>query len=74
MLLWALLEDVWWDDERARIIAEMVDTFGEHLADRLAAATPPEHRVLCQRLGNSPYAGMVAFSGWVLGDVDNDLI
>ncbi len=73
-LLWALIQDVFWDDQRSELIAEIAGTFGENLADRLDAATPPEHRVLCRRLARSPYASLAAFSRWVLGDVRNELL
>jgi hypothetical protein len=52
----------------------VAETFGPGLADRLEAADPPEHRVLCRRLARSPYSGLVAFSRWALGDVSNPLI
>jgi hypothetical protein len=73
-LLWALIQDVFWDDQRAQLIGEVSETFGSRLADRLASTDPPEHRVLSRRLARSPYAGMLAFSCWVLGDVANDLL
>ena len=60
-LLWALIEDVFWDDQRAELLGEVAEAFGAALAERLAAAEPPLHRVLCQRLAGSPYAGLVAF-------------
>jgi hypothetical protein len=65
---------VYWDDQRAQLIGEVSETFGRRLAERLAATDPPEHRVLSRRLARSPYAGMLAFSCWVLGDVNNDLL
>jgi len=73
-LLWALIQDVFWDDQRAEVLAEVARTFGENLADRLDAAAPPEHPTLCRRLDRSPYAGLAAFSRWVLGDVRNELL
>ena len=49
-LLWALIQDVYWDDQRAQLIGEVSETFGRRLAERLAATGPPEHRVLSRRL------------------------
>lgn len=73
-LLWALIQDVFWDDQRSEVIAEIAGPFGESLADRLDTADPPEHSVLCRRLDRSPYAALAAFSRWVLGDVRNELL
>jgi hypothetical protein len=73
-LMWALIEDVFYEDQRAQLIAEAAQAFGEQLADRLQAADPPEHRVLRHRLARTPYAGMLAFSCWALGDVRNPLL
>jgi hypothetical protein len=73
-LMWALIEDVFFDDQRSEVIAEVAEAFGEALAERLAAADPPEHRVLRRRLARTPYAGMVAFSCWALGDVGNPVL
>jgi len=60
------------DDERPQLIAEVTETFGEGLADRLEATDPPAHQVLCRRLARSPYVGVVAFSRWALGDTPNN--
>jgi hypothetical protein len=74
-LQWALIQDVFDGDERAQVIAEVAETFGEALAGRLeAAAGPPAHQLLRHRLARSPYYGMLAFSSWALGDVRNPLI
>jgi hypothetical protein len=74
-LQWALIQDVFYDDERAQILVEVAETFGEQLADRIESAQPPEHQVLCRRLARSPYVGMASFSRWALGDVSvNPLI
>ncbi len=75
-LQWALIQDVFHHDERPQLIAEVTETFGEALADRLEATDPPAHQVLCRRLVRSPYVGVVAFSRWALGDVptNNDVI
>ena len=73
-LMWALIEDVFFADDRAAVIAEVAEAFGPPLADRLEAAEPPPHRVLCRRLDRSPYAGLAAFSRWALGDVSNEVI
>jgi hypothetical protein len=73
-LQWALIQDVFNGDERAQVIAEVAETFGEALAGRLEAAEPPAHQLLCHRLARSPYFGMLAFSSWALGDVRNPLI
>jgi len=71
-LQWALIQDVFNDDERSQLIAEVTETFGEALADRLEATDPPAHHVLCRRLARSPYVGVVAFSRWALGDTPNN--
>jgi hypothetical protein len=42
-LQWALIQDVFNDDERHQVIAEVAETFGKALADRLEAAEPPAH-------------------------------
>lgn len=68
-LQWALIQDVFYADERSQVIAEVANAFGPEIADRLESAQPPEHHVLCRRLGRSPYRGLVAFSRWALGDV-----
>jgi hypothetical protein len=68
-LQWALIQDVFNDDERHQVIAEVAETFGKALADRLEAAEPPAHHVLCRRLARTRYVGLVAFSRWALGDV-----
>ncbi len=68
-LQWALIQDVFHDDERSQIVAEVAETFGEKLADRIESVQPPEHQILCRRLAPSPYAGMASFSRWALGDV-----
>jgi hypothetical protein len=74
-LQWALIQDVFYGDERSQLIAEVAQAFGETLADRLAAADPPEHHVLRKRLSSSPYFGIVAFSRWALGDISgNDIL
>ena len=74
-LQWALIQDVFYGDERSQLIAEVAQAFGETLADRLAASDPPEHQVLCKRLSSSPYLGIVAFSRWALGDISgNDIL
>jgi hypothetical protein len=73
-LQWALIQDVFNDDERSEVIAEVAEGFGEALARRLEAAAPPPHEVLCHRLARSPYVGMLAFSCWALGDVRNPLL
>ncbi|MDQ6672345.1 MAG: hypothetical protein M3069_16635 [Chloroflexota bacterium] len=73
-LQWALIQNVFDGDERAQVIAEVAETFGEELAGRLEAADPPPHEVLCQRLARSRYVGMLAFSSWALGDVRNPLL
>ena len=73
-LQWALIQDVFDGDERAQVIAEVAETFGEALAGRLEAAEPPAHQVLRHRLARSPYYGMLAFSSWALGDVRNPLL
>jgi hypothetical protein len=73
-LQWALVQDVFYGDERSQLVAEVAETFGEALADRLEAIDPPAHEVLCRRLTRSPYAGVVAFSRWALGDVSNPVI
>jgi hypothetical protein len=73
-LQWALIQDVFFGDERAEVISEVADTFGGELADRLQSATPPDHHLLCQRLKRSPYHGIVAFSRWALGDVLNPIL
>jgi len=67
-LQWALIEDIFDGDERSQVIAEVADTFGNHLADRLEGSTPPAHHTLRRRLARSPYVGMVAFGCWALGD------
>ena len=61
-LQWALIQDVFDGDERAQVIAEVAETFGEALAGRLEAAEPPAHQLLRHRLARSPYYGMLAFS------------
>jgi len=71
-LQWALIQDVFNDDERSQVIAEVAQTFGKALADRLATVDPPAHHILCRRLARTPYVGLVAFSRWALGDVPND--
>lgn len=71
-LQWTLIEDVFNGDERSEVIAEVAETFGEALANRLAAADPPPHHVLCRRLARSPYLGVVAFSRWAVGDISNN--
>jgi hypothetical protein len=68
-LQWALIQDVFYDDERSQILAQVAETFGEELADRIESVQPPEHQVLCRRLARSPYVGMASFSRWALGDV-----
>ena len=68
-LQWALIQDVFNDDERSQVIAEVAQTFGKALAHRLAAVDPPAHHILCRRLARTPYVGVVAFSRWALGDV-----
>jgi hypothetical protein len=73
-LQWVLIEDVFNGDERSEVIAEVADVFGDKLADRLAAADPPPHRILCRRLARSPFLGIVRFSQWALGDVSNPLL
>ncbi len=65
---------VFYGDERSQLVAEIAETFGEALADRLEAIDPPPHAVLCRRLTRSPYAGVVAFSRWALGDVSNPVL
>lgn len=75
-LQWALIQDVFNDDERSQVTVEVAETFGTALADRLEAADPPAHQVLCRRLARSRYVGLVAFSRWALGDVpsNNDIL
>ena len=74
-LQWALIQNVFYGDERSQLIAEVAQAFGEPLADRLAASDPPDHQVLCNRLSRSPYIGIVAFSRWALGDISgNDIL
>ena len=75
-LQWALIQDVFNDDERSQVIAEVAQTFGKALADRLAAVDPPAHHILCRRLARTPYVGVVAFSRWALGDISskNDIL
>jgi hypothetical protein len=73
-LMWTLIQDVFFDDERSQVIAEVADSFDARLADRLLAAEPPPHEILCRRLGRSPYMGLVAFSRYVLGDVSNPVL
>jgi hypothetical protein len=70
---WALIQDVF-NGERSQLIAEVAQVFGEALADRLAAADPPAHQTLCQRLARSPYRGVVSFSRWTLGDTANSIL
>jgi hypothetical protein len=71
-LQWALIQDVFNDDERSQVIAEVAHTFGKALAHRLAAVDPPAHHILCRRLARTRYIGLVAFSRWTLGDVPNN--
>jgi len=66
-LQWALIEDAFSGDERSEVIAEVAETFGKAVANRLETADPPPHYVLCTRLARSPYVGVVAFSRWALG-------
>lgn len=73
-LQWALIQDVFNDDERSQLIVELAETFGNPLADRLEAADPPAHQVLCRRLARSRYVGLVRFSRWAFGDVSNDVL
>jgi hypothetical protein len=73
-LQWALIEDVFNGDERSQVVAEVAGTFGEALAGRLEAANPPAHQILCRRLARTPYAGMLAFSRWALGDISNPVL
>jgi hypothetical protein len=73
-LQWALVQDVFYGDERSQLVADVAETFGEAQADRLAAIDPPAHEVLCRRLTRSPYVGVVAFSRWALGDVSNPVL
>ena len=61
-LQWALIQDVFNDDERSQVIAEVAHTFGKALAHRLAAVDPPAHHILCRRLARTRYIGLVAFS------------
>ena len=68
-LQWALIQDVFSGDERTALLAEVADAFGPALAERLESVEPPTHQLLCGRLARSPYAGIVAFSRWALGDV-----
>jgi hypothetical protein len=73
-LMWALIQDVFYGDERAELIAEVALEFGEALADRLQAADPPRHAVLRRRIARTAYAGVFAFSCWALGSVQNPLL
>jgi hypothetical protein len=73
-LQWALIEPVFYGDEREALIAEVAEAFGEDLADRLEAADPPEHRILLRRLARTPYLGIASFSRWALGDVSSNPI
>jgi len=75
-LQWALIQDVFNDDERFQVIAEVAEAFGKALADRLEAVDPPAHHILCRRLARTRYVGLVAFSRWALGDVptNNDIL
>jgi len=71
-LQWALIEDVFSGDERSEVVAEVAETFGDAVANRLQVADPPAHQILCRRLARSPYLGVVAFSRWALGDISNN--
>jgi hypothetical protein len=73
-LMWALIEDVFFADDRAAVLAEVAEAFGAALADRLEAAAPPPHAELCLRLDRSAYAGLSAFSRHQLGDVSNPVL
>jgi hypothetical protein len=70
-LQWALIQDVFNDDERSQVIAKVAQSFGKALAHRLAAVDPPAHHILCRRLTQTPYVGVVAFSRWALGDISS---
>jgi hypothetical protein len=73
-LMWTLIQNVFFGDERAAVIAEVAEAFGEALAERLEATNPPERAVLRHRLARTPYVGIYRFSRWALGDVGNPLI
>lgn len=73
-LMWTLVEDVFFGDERAAVIAEVAEAFGEQLAQRLEATNPPEHAVLRHRVARTPYVGLYRFSRWALGDVTSPLL
>jgi len=73
-LQWALVQDVFNSDERSQLVAEVAETFGVALSDRLEAIEPPAHEVLCRRLTRSPYTGLVSFSRWALGEVSNPVL
>ena len=61
-LQWALIQDVFNGDERADVIAEVAETFGDALSRRLEAADPPTHEILSRRLARSPYADRTSSS------------
>ena len=73
-LMWALIENVFYGDERAAVVAEVAEAFGDELANRLEGTDPPEHFALRRRLVRTPYVGLYLFSRWALGDVRNPLI
>lgn len=73
-LMWTLIQDVFLGDERAAVIAEVAEVFGEALAERLEAANPPDHAVLRRRVARTPYVGLYQFSRWALGDVTSPLL
>jgi hypothetical protein len=52
-LMWALIENVFYGDERAAVIAEVAEAFGDELANRLEATDPPEHFGLRRRLAHA---------------------
>jgi hypothetical protein len=73
-LMWTLIENVFFGYQRAAVIAEVADAFGEVLAERVEATNPPEHAVLRRRVARTPYVGLYRFSRWALGDVTSPLL
>ena len=61
-LMWALIQNVFFGDERAALIAEVAEAFGDKLAERLGHTNPPDHEVLRYRLARTPYVGLYRFS------------
>jgi hypothetical protein len=73
-LMWTLIQNVFFGDERAAVIAEVAEAFGDELAERVEGTNPPVHAVLRHRLARTPFVGLYRFSRWALGDVTNPLL